>query len=121
MLNKFTPKQLDNFHILMWLLKDIFWVREMATLATLMIIPTVGVAFILTLQSFKYKKGFLSNFAILCWMVADSVWMLDEFYLLDINWITTLFFSLGIFSMGYYYLFVVDIFKVREMYNKPSK
>lgn len=115
MINKFTPKQLDNFHIVLWLIKDIFWVKEEQFLGVLMILPTVGVALILTFQSLQQKQGFYSNFAILCWMIADSTWMADEFFVLNIEWITMSLFGLGIFSMLYLYIVVNDIFKIKYL------
>ncbi|TAF74468.1 MAG: hypothetical protein EAZ53_08780 [Bacteroidetes bacterium] len=112
MINKFSPKQLDNFHIVLWLMKDIFWVREEQFWGVLMIMPTVGVAMILTIQSIRQKQGFYSNFAILCWMVADSTWMADEFFVLNIEWLTLGLFALGIASMIYYYVVICNIFKI---------
>lgn len=113
MINKFSPKQLDNFHIVLWLLKDVFWVKELQLWGVLMIIPTVGVAIVLTIQSIIHKQGLYSNFAILCWMVADSTWMADEFFLLDIQWLTLSLFCLGIFAMIYSYVVVSNVFNIK--------
>lgn len=115
MINKFSLKQLDNFHIVLWLMKDIFWVREEQFWGVLMIMPTVSVAMILTIQSIHQKQGFYSNFAILCWMLADSIWMVDEFFILEIQWITLGLFILGILSMVYYYIVICNIFKINFM------
>ncbi|TAG51236.1 MAG: hypothetical protein EAZ27_13785 [Cytophagales bacterium] len=115
MINKFTPKQLDNFHIVLWLIKDIFWVKNEQLMGVFMILPTVGVAIVLTIQSMKQKQGFYSNFSILCWMVADSTWMADEFFVLNIEWLTMSLFGLGIFSMLFYYVFVSNIFKIKSL------
>lgn len=113
MINKFSPKQLDNFHIVLWLIKDIFWVKELQFWGVMMIIPTVGVAIVLTIQSLNQKQGFYSNFAILCWMVADSTWMADEFFVLNIEWLTLTLFCLGIFSMLFYYGVICNIFNLK--------
>lgn len=114
MIQKYSPKQLDNFHILTWLLKDLLWAKECAVLATIMIIPTIGIALLLTIQSMKYKSSISSNFAILCWMTADSIWMVDEFYQLDISWLTASIFAIGVLAMLHYYLFICDIFKLKS-------
>ena len=117
MVNKFSPKQLDNFHIVLWLIKDICWVREFQMLGVIMIIPTVGVALVLTAQSIISKQGFYSNLSILCWMVADSTWMADEFFGLGIEWVTVGMFATGIASMLYYYLIVSNVFNLRFAYK----
>ncbi len=121
MINKFSPKQLDNFHIVLWLIKDVFWVKELQLWGVLMIIPTVGVAVVLTIQSIVQKQGFYPNFAILCWMIADSTWMADEFFILDIEWITLGLFGLGIISMIYSYVFLSNILNIKYLEKFRNK
>lgn len=101
----------------MWLLKDILWLQEKTLAAMMMIIPTVGVSLILTFQSYKNKEGFYLNFAILFWIIANSIWMVDEFYALDVRWMTSISFGMGILIMLFYYIIEANIFNIKNIFN----
>lgn len=105
-ISSFNLRQLDNFHILTWLIKDICWVKEYKPGGMFMIVPTIGIAFLMAWKTRRYKARFYSNFSVFCWMCADSVWMMDDFYELNASAVTVGFFITGILSMAYYYAFV---------------
>ena len=97
-------RKLENVHILLWLLKDTFWVLLLKIPGLIMIVPTIGVAAYLTLKSRHDAKEFIFNLAVLCWILANSVWMIGEFFFDDSTRpIALVFFILGLGSIGYYY------------------
>lgn len=70
----------ENLHIPLWLLKDTCWMLQWRLMGTLMIIPTITIAIIITIFSFREKNDeFWINIAICFWIGANSFWMLCEF------------------------------------------
>ena len=98
-------RNLENTHILLWLIKDTCWVLEYKLLGVIMIFPTVAVAFYLTYLSRSDRKELLHNLAVSCWILANSTWMIGEFYLNDSTRpIAAAFFILGLAFVGVYYI-----------------
>ena len=104
MRTKFSYSQLDNLHILIWLIKDVMWLTENKFFGVLMIIPAFGLSLLLTIRTFKYRFRFLVNLSVTFWIAANSTWMLDEFYSLNIKWMALALFIAGILSMICYYV-----------------
>jgi hypothetical protein len=95
----------ENIHILFWLVKDSCWMMQFKELATMMIIPTIGIAIWILIQSRKSFKRFLPNLAVLFWITANAFWMLDEFYALSLINYSLVLFCLGIISiLSYVYI-----------------
>lgn len=70
----------ENLHIPLWLLKDTCWMLQWKLAGTLMILPTITIAIIITVFSFRNKDDeFWINMAICFWIGANSYWMLCEF------------------------------------------
>lgn len=70
----------ENLHIPLWLLKDTCWMLQWRVMGTLMIIPTITIAIIITIFSFREKNDeFWINLAICFWIGANSYWMICEF------------------------------------------
>jgi hypothetical protein len=105
------PKKLrlmENYHILLWLFKDISWMMEFRLFGAIMVIPTLFMAvFIL----FKTRKDvdFWVNLSVLFWIIANSTWMLIEFFKLGNKLISLPFFILGLVT------FCVFIYKNRSL------
>ncbi len=98
-------RNLENTHILLWLIKDTCWVLEYKLLGVFMIFPTVAVAFYLTYLSRSDRKELLHNLAVSCWILANSTWMIGEFYLNDSTRpVAAAFFILGLTFVGVYYI-----------------
>lgn len=77
----FKTRHYENLHIPLWLLKDTFWMLQWRTLGTIMIIPTITVALIITIKTSREKNDeFWVNLAVLFWIFANSYWMLCEFF-----------------------------------------
>jgi hypothetical protein len=75
---------LETVHIPLWLIKDICWLMEYRTLGVIVAFPTVLVALVMVVISFKDKVLIWTNLSILFWILANANWMLAEFY----NWPT---------------------------------
>jgi hypothetical protein len=70
----------ENLHIPLWLLKDTCWMLQWKVMGITMIIPTITVAVIITIQSWRERDDeFWINLAICLWIGANSYWMICEF------------------------------------------
>ena len=106
-------RQMENTHILFWLVKDVSWCLVWKTLGILMIGPTLGIALVIAWRTRHLKSELAHNLAIVCWISANSYWMLSEFFGFDTLRIGTLTdgkhlaiipFGLGLGILAYYYL-----------------
>lgn len=94
----------ENFHILLWLLKDLCWVMNFRIAGLIMITPTVGVAIYIAVRTRRTPVEFLHNLAVVCWICANSVWMIGEFFFADgTRPIAAVFFIAGLLLVGFYY------------------
>ncbi|NOT35943.1 MAG: hypothetical protein HOP11_01035 [Saprospiraceae bacterium] len=74
-------KRFENFHILLWLLKDTSWLLEFRIFATMIAIPTIAVAIHIAYLSYKWKKfDFWLQVAVCFWISANSYWMTCELF-----------------------------------------
>lgn len=80
MAGKTDLREFENFHIVLWLIKDVCWVSEYKTLGTIMIFPTVFMAIYIAIKTYHTKVDFFHNLAVVCWISANSLWMLGELY-----------------------------------------
>jgi hypothetical protein len=104
-------RHFENFHIVLWLVKDLSWCMLSKTLGMIMIFPTVGLAIYITWIHRKTKVELFHNSAVVLWICANSIWMIGEFYYEDkIRHIALIFFVAGLSTAAYYYLTEV-IFK----------
>lgn len=53
------------------------------TLGTIMIVPTVSLAIIITYKTRNVPSEFMHNLSVVCWISANSVWMFGEFFFKD--------------------------------------
>ncbi|WP_229725058.1 hypothetical protein [Hymenobacter baengnokdamensis] len=106
-------RQMENTHILFWLLKDISWCMVWKPLGILMIGPTLGIALVIAWRTRTLKSELAHNLAIVFWISANSYWMLSEFFGFDTVRIGTLTdgkhlaiipFGIGLAILAYYYL-----------------
>ena len=44
-------RKIENLHIVLWLIKDLFWVMLWKPLGLIMIIPTIGASLLITWQT----------------------------------------------------------------------
>lgn len=98
-------KHYENLHIPLWLLKDTCWMLHWKTMGITMIFPTVLVALIIAIKTWKEKTDdFWINLAVLFWISGNSYWMTCEFFKHeDIKNFAGIPFVAGMISVGYFY------------------
>jgi hypothetical protein len=97
-------REIENLHIVLWLLKDTCWVMLWRTGGMIMILPTLVVAIYITWLSRKQLAELLHNIAVVCWITANSIWMTGEFFYKDsLRPYATLFFIAGLIAVAFYY------------------
>lgn len=76
---KFIKNKLDiqELHVISWLLKDMFWCLKLNMLATIMVAPT---AFLTIYLLIKEKDKRLLNLTLFSWVFMNITWMLHEIY-----------------------------------------
>jgi hypothetical protein len=94
----------ENFHIVLWLVKDACWVMDLKIPGLLMIFPTISVALHITWLHRKHTAELYHNLAVVCWICANSIWMIGEFFYNDtLRPAATFFFSVGLIMVAVYY------------------
>jgi hypothetical protein len=97
-----THRVTENFHILLWLIKDTCWVLEIKMLGLAMILPAILMAVLITKRSSQTSE-FYVNLSVFFWICANSFWMCVEFFdLLQFKYITAFPFALGFVAFGIY-------------------
>jgi hypothetical protein len=111
-----TYRWVENGHILLWLIKDTCWAMEWETGGTVMIFPTLAVAFYITWKSRIVRAELFHNIAVCLWIIANSVWMVGEFYDKETRHFAVMIFATGLILLVFYYLvyFKKDKQKERE-------
>ena len=106
-------RQMENLHILFWLIKDISWCMVWKPLGIAMIFPTLGIALVITWRTRALASELAHNLAIVFWISANSYWMLSEFLgfdtirignLTDGKHLAIIPFGIGLAILAYYYL-----------------
>ena len=98
-------RKFENFHILLWLIKDLCWVTLSKPLGIFMIVPTLSLAIYITAKNRFDKAELAHNLAVCFWITANSVWMIGEFYYEDtFRSYAILFFLTGLIMMLTYYI-----------------
>jgi hypothetical protein len=108
-------RHFENFHIVLWLVKDLSWCMLSKTLGVVMITPTLLLAIYITWVHRKEKVELLHNLAIVLWICANSVWMIGEFYYDDqTRKFALVFFFAGLLIAAYYYISEVIIKQLKK-------
>ena len=109
-------RRTENLHILFWLMKDVSWAMLWRPLGMAMLVPTLFVAIVITWQTRKLTAELFHNLAIAFWICANGFWMIIEFFGYDsqLRIYTAIPFSIGLFFIGTYYLFILPREKRRE-------
>lgn len=96
-------RRFENFHILLWLIKDTCWMLEVKWLGALMVAPTLLMALIIVFKS-RHTPEVLINLAILFWITANGFWMLMEFFFANAyKDFSAIPFALGFLCVGVFY------------------
>jgi hypothetical protein len=105
-------RRVENLHILLWLIKDACWAVNWRVLGTIMIIPTLFVAILITWQTRHILSELIHNLVVTLWITANCTWMVGEFFGWDeglwgdigLRQFTVIPFSIGLLILAYYYL-----------------
>ncbi len=98
----------ENFHILLWLLKDSCWMMEWKFGGTLMFFPTIFMAIFICYRTRKNTLALIVNLAVLCWISANSAWMFFDFYQWNFKPVALILFLTGLlFILLYLYKILV--------------
>jgi hypothetical protein len=97
-------REYENFHIVLWLMKDTCWLMEWKIAAVIMIIPTIFAAFHITWLGRKDQADLFHNLAVSHWICGNAVWMIGEFFFDDmLKPIARVFFAAGFLWLARYY------------------
>ncbi|MFT3885930.1 MAG: hypothetical protein QM724_11020 [Flavobacteriales bacterium] len=100
-----TLRSSENFHIVLWLFKDLCWVMDLHLLGVVMIVPTVAMAVWIAWRCRGEAGELLHSLAVVCWICANSVWMVGEFFYQDrTRHFASGFFIAGLLCVAWYYL-----------------
>ncbi len=99
-----VQRWIENGHILLWLIKDVFWVSEIKWAGVFMIFPTLAVAVFILAKSWKVRAEASHNGAICLWIAGNSVWMTGEFTNHEWEPFTIGLFLSGLAILLYYYI-----------------
>ena len=76
-------RNMENMHIVFWLIKDISWCMIWKTLGLAMAIPTLTISLIIAWRTRDIKSELAHNLAITFWISANAYWMVSEFFHFD--------------------------------------
>lgn len=114
-------RRIENLHILFWLMKDISWALLWRPIGIAMLAPTLTVAIVITWQTRHLKAELYHNLAIVFWICANGFWMIVEFFGRDdLRTWTAIPFSIGLFFILTYYLYILPGEK-RNMREKEMR
>ncbi|MBK8846972.1 MAG: hypothetical protein IPO27_10670 [Bacteroidetes bacterium] len=108
-------RKFENFHIVLWLLKDLCWISDYKTLGMVMAVPTILIAIVITWLRRSVIEDLLHNLAVVCWICANAIWMAGEFFFQDTTRpYSLIFFIAGIVSVAIYYLVILPARKCKK-------
>ena len=96
----------ENFHILLWLLKDLCWVMDLKIMGMVMITPTLAMAVWIAWQSRAELSELLHSVAVVFWIAANGTWMTGEFFYNDgTRPLAICFFAAGLLTIFPHYVY----------------
>jgi hypothetical protein len=101
-------REYENFHIVLWLLKDTCWLMEWKLEGIIMIVPTIAAALHITWLGRRNTANLFHNLAVSSWISGNAVWMIGEFFFDDtLRPFAKVFFSIGVMFLAVYYFGVL--------------
>jgi hypothetical protein len=99
-------RKYENFHIVLWLIKDTCWCVDFKIGGMVMIIPTFLAAVHIVWLGRANRADLFHNAAVCSWITANGIWMIGEFFYDDtLRPYSMVFFILGLACIATYYLF----------------
>lgn len=106
----------EYLHIPFWLVKDACWALDIKTLGVCMVIPTIFLAILISIKTWKNPSELLPNLAIALWITANSIWMCDEFFELGIKQACYVPFAIGLLVITYWLIVYLPV--IRKKYKE---
>lgn len=75
-------------------------------IGSIMILPTIALAYYITFFTRTVKHHLLPNIAVSCWITANSLWMLWEFFDVALKPVALVFFIAGLVIISLHYLLI---------------
>ncbi len=96
---------LEYAHVFLWLVKDLCWAQGWKMAGSLMVAPTILVAFFITWLQRNHRMTLIHNLAISLWISSNSLWMLAEFFEMEssLKPVSTIGFVLGLLILVFAY------------------
>lgn len=100
-------RKYENFHIVLWLIKDTCWCADFHIAGVIMVVPTFLAAVHITWLSRKNRMELFHNMAVSSWIIANGIWMIGEFFFKDtLRPYSIIFFAIGLLVIAIYYIFL---------------
>lgn len=97
----------ENLHIVLWLLKDLFWLMEYRVAGLVMVAPTLAMAFYIAWRSRMDLRDLFHSLAVICWITANSTWMIGDLFFGERgHGLAQAFFLAGLGFLALYYVFL---------------
>jgi drug/metabolite transporter (DMT)-like permease len=97
----------ENLHILLWLIKDLFWLMEYRAAGLFMVAPTLAMAFYIAWRSRMDLRDLFNALAVICWITANSTWMIGDLFFGERgHGPAQAFFLAGLGLLALYYVFL---------------
>lgn len=102
-------KKLENFHVCLWLLKDISWCNVWVKFGMFIAVPTLLLQLRITWLTRKQPAELVHNIAVCLWLCANITWMGGEFIKGDwfddnMKWLPNIFFFSGVILLAAFYI-----------------
>lgn len=106
----------ENFHIVLWLFKDLCWVMDLHLAGVIMVVPTVAMAVHIAWRCRHDLGELLHSLAVVFWILANSVWMIGEFFLNDgTRPLAVTLFVAGLFCVAWFYTVELPRRRIRAL------
>ena len=101
-------REYENFHIVLWIMKDTCWLMEWKIAGVVMITPTILAALHITWLSRKNIADLYHNITISNWICGNAIWMIGEFFFDDtFRPFAKIFFAIGLSFLMFYYFIIL--------------
>ena len=100
----------ENFHVVLWLLKDVSWILGWKVLGVTMFFPTLAIAIWIAWKSKEDIGELLHCLAVVSWIMANGIWMIGEFWFEDTKrYVAIPFFIIGLLFVAWYYVVILPL------------
>ena len=118
-------KRFENFHVFLWLMKDVSWCNTWVKYGVVMAVPTLLLQIYITWLTRKNFIEMIHNVAVCLWLCANITWMSGEFFFngeddwfdKNMTWLPDIFFFSGIGIVAAVYVY----HGAKMIFGKPRR